>query len=197
MNKNRNDSRYIRKTKRIFENALIELLKKNSINQITVKELSEKVEMSRSTFYAYYDDIYSLLEEIEDRVIEELSQIIKHDLSDLKNSNSISNRAFEYMKENEQIFKALLGSNGSPTFIEKLKKMISLQVYEDIKALTPELGEPYAQIVHDFFISGAVGLIQSWVKNGADVDLHIMVTSLDKLKRASMDSFEGVKRLNE
>lgn len=62
----------IKLTKLLFKEALVDLLKDNNISQISIKKLCEKAELNRSTFYAHYIDIYDLLEEVEDDVIEEM-----------------------------------------------------------------------------------------------------------------------------
>ncbi|MCR4754898.1 MAG: hypothetical protein K5868_05110 [Lachnospiraceae bacterium] len=61
MNK-KTDLRVI-KTKRAIYNALVELLKKKSLEKITVLELSEVAEINKATFYLHYTDIYALYQE--------------------------------------------------------------------------------------------------------------------------------------
>lgn len=58
-NSSKTDLRVI-KTKRAINNALIDLLRKKSINKITVAELSQKAEINKGTFYLHYVDIYDL-----------------------------------------------------------------------------------------------------------------------------------------
>ena len=68
------DKRVI-KTKRALRLGLAELLAEKSIQNITVKELSDRVEINRSTFYANFTDIYDLYHKTEDIVIQEISDI--------------------------------------------------------------------------------------------------------------------------
>ena len=57
MNDNNLDSR-VRRTKRLLRQGLTELLKQKSIKKITVRELSELIDINRGTFYLHYKDIY-------------------------------------------------------------------------------------------------------------------------------------------
>ena len=59
------EDRRIKRTKRQLSAGLIELMKKKNIKDITIKELVEKVDINRSTFYLHYSDIYDLLNDIE------------------------------------------------------------------------------------------------------------------------------------
>jgi len=54
------EDRRVRKTKKALREGLAELLTQKSIQKITVRELTDKVDIHRSTFYANYEDIYDL-----------------------------------------------------------------------------------------------------------------------------------------
>lgn len=62
----------IEKTKRSIYNAFIELRAKKPLEKLTVKELCEKAQINKSTFYVYYHDVYDLSEKIENEVISEV-----------------------------------------------------------------------------------------------------------------------------
>ena len=57
--------RRVRKTKTQLKAGLAGLLKEKGINEITVTELTEQVDINRSTFYLHYRDIYDMMEKIE------------------------------------------------------------------------------------------------------------------------------------
>ena len=48
-------------TKKIFRNAMIELMKEYSFDEITVQKLLDKTTLSRATFYRHFKDKYDLL----------------------------------------------------------------------------------------------------------------------------------------
>ena len=48
------------KTKRSIINSFLELRSRKPLEKITVKELSEKAEINKATFYLHYHDIYDL-----------------------------------------------------------------------------------------------------------------------------------------
>ena len=43
-------------TKRIFKETLMDLMKEKPISKITIKEICDLADMSRSTFYLHYQD---------------------------------------------------------------------------------------------------------------------------------------------
>lgn len=60
------------KTKRSIKNAFLKLRSKKSIEQITIKELSEEAEISKATFYLHYRDIYDLSDTLGIEIIENI-----------------------------------------------------------------------------------------------------------------------------
>ncbi len=51
-------------TKELIRQAFIECLDKKPIAAISVKEIADRCEISRNTFYYYYQDIYAVLSDI-------------------------------------------------------------------------------------------------------------------------------------
>ncbi|MGN1155087.1 MAG: TetR/AcrR family transcriptional regulator, partial [Agathobacter sp.] len=49
-----------------IKETLLKMLEVKPIHQIQVKALAAELGIGRSTFYAYYDSVYDLLQEIED-----------------------------------------------------------------------------------------------------------------------------------
>ena len=56
--------------KKILKDSLIELMQTKHISNITIKEICDLSDMSRSTFYLHYQDQSALLEDIEKKVPE-------------------------------------------------------------------------------------------------------------------------------
>ena len=60
-----------RKTKSRIKEAFAELInEKKELSKITVTELVKKADITRSTFYTYYDDIYDLADDYQLETIE-------------------------------------------------------------------------------------------------------------------------------
>ncbi len=55
------EDRRIAMTKRLLKAALIELLKEQDIYHISIRELCERADVNRTTFYKYYGSQFDLL----------------------------------------------------------------------------------------------------------------------------------------
>ena len=63
------------RTKRSIVNAFLALRSERPLEKITVRELSERAEIHKATFYLHYHDVYELSEQLEkiDRILKGLS----------------------------------------------------------------------------------------------------------------------------
>ena len=58
------------RSKILLKNALMDLLgEKGSVTKISVRELCERADLNRSTFYAHYSEPKELLEEVENELL--------------------------------------------------------------------------------------------------------------------------------
>ena len=71
----KNDRR-IRRTRAAIQSAFLKLIFEKDINKITIKELCERADINKSTFYLHYQDIYDLEEQIEEEISEKVCHII-------------------------------------------------------------------------------------------------------------------------
>ena len=55
----------VKKTKRAIQKALIALLREKPIEKITVKEIAERAEINKTTFYSHYETLDALTAEME------------------------------------------------------------------------------------------------------------------------------------
>ena len=111
-----------RMTERL-KTALLSLNKEQRIEEISIRELTQKAGISRSTFYAYFDDIYSLREKIEDDILDRLQQgMIRPKPTDgYLNLTPENNRIwFENFKACGEELLVLCGPNGDYTFHHRL-----------------------------------------------------------------------------
>lgn len=79
-----NEDKRILKTKRNLKNTLIELLNEKTFEQITVKEICERSQTSRITFYTHFADKYELL----DSIFQEYLAFARNEYADLNKQNN-------------------------------------------------------------------------------------------------------------
>ena len=176
--------RRIRKTRRVIRQCLTELLKTKRIQDITVREISEKADINRGTFYLHYRDIFDLMEQIENELLEELEDVLNHfKASDLlSNPALVLTRVFQLVKENSDMVSILIGQNGDINFVNRLKDIVREKCLKDwMELFRPGAGggrqtsrssqntlldDSAFEAYYSFTVTGCIGLVQYWLDSG-------------------------------
>lgn len=104
------------KTRREITVAFLELLNEKPLKSITVKELADKADITRATFYSHYDDVYDLLEKTRSEAIEHIAKLLDVAIP----SGDIylfTHELFAYFDERRELFALIMGENGDISFL--------------------------------------------------------------------------------
>ena len=155
-------------TKKILKESLLELMQNKPVSKITIKEICDLSDMSRSTFYLHYQDQFELLEDIEKEVLEKTFENLRKIDSPMNTIESI--KAFlNYVKEHRTTFGVLLCQPENELFQQSI--ISNVQKYVQESAL--EIDEiPTARYVYTFIMYGSLNVIKIWIHNNFDADTH-------------------------
>ena len=175
--------RRVRKTKSQLRAGLAQLMREKSIREITVKELVDKVDINRSTFYLHYSDIPGMLKEIEDEILEEMGRAIQ----------------FRVLAANREIGCALVGPHGDIAFVSRIENFLeqySRHVRGDM--LPEQLAE--MKYFYSFCWNGCLGFVKTWLEEGEDKSPEDAAKLMFQMVTSSMRAFfdnVGGKTLTE
>lgn len=163
------DSR-VRRTKRLLRQGLTELLQEKSIKKITVRELSERVDINRGTFYLHYKDIYDLVDCLEKELFDEFEHILsKYTITDLyTRPHQVFSEVCSFLYANRDLCAALLGDNGDINFVLNLRTFLRKKCLKDAADCYQIAYSPEYEYVYAYFESGTVGMIRYWLANPQD-----------------------------
>lgn len=169
MSINENDSR-VRRTKKLIRQGLVELAKTKSINKITVKELTDRIEINRGTFYLHYKDVFDLVESIENELYDnfnkKISAVTGKEL--LKTPVEICEDFCIHFYEHKDIYGMLLGQYGDAQFSYKIGELLNQRVYDLFKSFFPNMDNDKYDLAYNYGKFGYVGLISNWFEKHPD-----------------------------
>ena len=113
----------VKRTQKLLREALIELIEERGFDALTIGELTERAMVSRAAFYRNYQDKYDLVEQI----FEEAMSALLGAVGELGQEHpaEVWVTFFEHIAEYERLYRALLGSKGSPWFVKKMRVALS------------------------------------------------------------------------
>lgn len=156
--------RRIRKTRAQLRKGLAELMQEKSISEITVKELVERVDINRSTFYLHYTDIYNMLDSIEQELYQELESTFQAHAGGTLDEEAYPfiEDVFSILEGNKEIVSALLGPNGDIGFLTEIESMLSDYSFRVLRKAFADRGGDLP-CAYSFCLTGCVGVVKGWL----------------------------------
>ncbi|TRM10995.1 TetR/AcrR family transcriptional regulator [Lentibacillus cibarius] len=155
-------------TRMALKYSLITLLKIKPISTITVKEICERADINRSTFYTHYHDQFDLLEQIEEKMIADINTYLsQYNFTRDEESLQMTEKLLEYIAANYDICQTLLNENGDHSFerrVMDVARTFLVRNWTEKNNMDADLSE-YAGT---FLISGSIYVIKQWLANNMD-----------------------------
>lgn len=162
------EDRRVRKTKKAMTDALAELLLTKPLANISVREIADKADINRGTFYLHYRDVYDMVEKLQNEIFEKFNDIVSHH-EPTKNSEElfpILVELFNLLSENAELAKVLIGKNGDAAFVDKLKQVIRDKCFTNAQKLFEIKDSDKFNYFYHYIVSGCIGIFSAWLNDG-------------------------------
>ena len=194
--KNPKVDRRIRKTRDTLKRTLAELVREKDLRDITVRDITEKADLNRGTFYLHYKDVYDLMEKMEDDLIFEIQEMIDTSRPKPAPGKSSSKPVFEtllpmldpiadYILDNREICASMFQSRVGSSFFPKFRELVSKNGAELIKEKFPD----YDREIYDYYIAfisvGIQGQLQHWFDTGLSFPKKDLIKMVDQIITAA------------
>lgn len=178
MNVGGDANRRVRITKSDLRTALYELLQQKALNKITVREITERANVSRGTFYLHYQDVYDMVEKIEDEYMERIQAELMHaGESNLDSLNILFERLLRLIRDESQSWEILSLSNGFAGVKQKIYDLLLFRTQYNLAKMFDVTKDQEAYMTA-LVISGVFGLAEQWLKDGAREDPSVLAAIL-------------------
>lgn len=160
--------RRIRKTKKALRDGLTKLMEEKSIKDISVKELTDMIDINRGTFYLHYKDVFDMIEQIEAELFHDFTSVMLAHNPKTMNGTPLPllKDIFIFLKENATICEALMSSNGDIAFVNQLKEIVRNKCLNACMELYRNGKIENWEYYYSFILSGCIGLFETWLNNG-------------------------------
>lgn len=148
--------RRVRYTRMVLREALLEILQERPIERVTVKEICDRADVNRSTFYVHYGSPQELLDSIYREMYEEISQK-SCDFSDIR---SYMANICDIMYDNRELMKVFVRSGNIESMfgIAEIWKNKFLNMAEEHDDRPSESDASFL-----FITCGAFSVITAWL----------------------------------
>ena len=158
-------NRSVARTQALLKQGLTELMKDTPVQKISVKQLTDYVNLNRGTFYLHYRDIRDLLEHIENDLMDEFIAINQsHDVKSLNGSPyPLLYDLFCYLEKNADFVRTLLTENQEQNFVNRIKEYLRERCLKEWTIIFTKSNPGIDQLYTSYVLAGCVGIIEDWI----------------------------------
>jgi len=181
MSIDKKEDRRVRRTKKALREGLAELLMEKDIQHITVRELTEKADVNRSTFYANFKDVYDVHNQMENIIIQEINDILS--LEQNWDAKTFFGILFQYVSENRQACRLISMGNINSTLVNRISALFKeLCVEHWKKKYNLAYSVRDLDYCAQYLFSGSFGVISEWIISNSEYstdEAMLLLTDID------------------
>ena len=145
----------------------MELSKEKSINEISIRELTERAKIHRNTFYIHYTDVYGILDDLENHMCTVAAEVTEQFTPQQlrENASDVLEIIFSYLKERREYCMLMLENR---TRISVGQKVLE-SVFEKYLTAFEDACDRQAfafQVQFRYCTSGVIGIVLYWIERG-------------------------------
>jgi AcrR family transcriptional regulator len=170
-----NDRRILR-TRHALHKALISLVLERGYEAVTIKDVVDRANVGRSTFYTHYTSKEDLLTaEIEDLratlLAEQRAALCRQGVIS-ERSLGFSRALFEHAQDYRDVYRALVGERGASIIVARMRALFTQLVREELSELLPRFAQdnvPRSALVQ-FVVGALMSILTWWLEGGSDLE---------------------------
>lgn len=150
-------------TRIVIKTALFDLLAEKQLSKITVKEICERAQINRATFYRNYLDIYDLYEKIETELT-----------TDIFADNKLEQSRYQLLDviyHHQAFYREFFNSQLESKYIKDTVAGLADQM-KTILLKRGSFDEATFELTYQYNYYGVIGVIKEWLNAGCPVGPH-------------------------
>ncbi len=169
---NTKNNQRAKNTEMQVEAVFLSLLSQNHITKITVRQLCERAGITRTSFYAHYEDVYDLLRKVEHKVTSQIIPFFQNETTQEANISKDSFiQLFRFIGENKSFYQYYFKNTDAE--IASTMKNLAQFAYNE-KEFTSERQYRIA-----FFMGGLNAIIKQWLERDCSDTPEELVSILE------------------
>ena len=165
-------------TKADLKQAFWQLYATKPIEKITVGEVCERAGYNRGTFYLHFQDLYEMLQTIEDELLAGMTECVENCMKRLQRDSSkmsciaACKDVVLYYERNKDYVGVLLGERGDPRFTYRLKDNLKPLWRTYVVSPDTTRSEKEIDLLLEYTLAGTLFMISRWLSDPESASAH-------------------------
>lgn len=170
------------RSRRMIREAYMELVEEKKDGKVTVTDIVKRADINRSTFYAHYQDVQGVVEEMEEELIEQLQPWAEIEYVNVsQNPKAFLDNMAVMLEQNEKIYHILAKSNYAEHFKKRIEELL-IQYLENSGEI-PDIirNSPFFDFIMAFTVGGIINVFDKWFQGDLEYSLSDLTREMEKI----------------
>ncbi|MGN6127420.1 MAG: TetR/AcrR family transcriptional regulator [Humibacter sp.] len=155
----------ITRTRKSLQDALLELGRERSLDEITVADIADRAGVNRSSFYQHYADKDVLLADALDEAVEEAGSVLLEITAPVSGPPKELFAYLHHIEQNDLLYRRVLGDHGSALATARMRDRIERLATEGIsRTVVPAFEGVPIDVVAAGITGSALGVVRAWLE---------------------------------
>ena len=183
------ENQRVRLSKQMLRQSLIELLNEKSIHKISVREICDKAEVNRSTFYKYFGSQYDLFNDMENEILRHVNEHLNIRPAVMADELAQVTKLIAFIGENAALCRVLINHNVDPNFPDALINLSFLRQWIASR-FRDEYTKTEMEYIYAMIVNGGYSIIRMWInkddREPPEVIAAVLLRTIAKLFPAAV-----------
>ena len=157
-----------RYTRQVITDAFLQLLRQKPVEGITVKEVCALAQINRSTFYRQYKDCFDLMEQLEQRGLELLEELLQ--ATQAQGTAATMTSLLCALRDNDSLLGVMARQNQDERFLYAMVERCFRYMNTRQENMAIAANETQQNMRNAFLAAGVGGIIQYWLRSGMQTE---------------------------
>lgn len=178
------EDRRARRSRKLLKESLLELMKRKSFADISVRDVTDAADMNRATFYLHYSGTAELLQSVEEDLLAELQALVDAHMQETVAVGSVApvfEPVLDFAVEHRETCTILFASSEASGFFQSIQQL----VHENGAPLVRTWFRPADPRLTDYLLNflawGFIGLLSEWFEKGMALPKSELLAAAQRL----------------
>ena len=184
------EDRRSRRSRRLLKEGLLQMMQEKRFSEITVRDITERMDLNRGTFYLHYPDTTALLRSLEEDMLADAQALVDAHMAETAEAGTLRPvllPILDYVVEHRTIIGMLLDSSTASGFVDRLQKLIYRNGSRLTEAWFRDVSPEQLDYLMSFLTYGLIGLVKEWFGRGMDLPGEELVSMADRLVQGAAE----------
>jgi len=159
------EDRRARRSRKLLKESLLELMKRKTFSDISVRDVTDAADMNRATFYLHYSGTTELLQSVEEDLLSELQALVDAHMQETVATGSVApvfEPVLDFVVEHRETCTVLFAGSEASGFLQALQQLVHKNGAPLVKTWFHSVDPRVTGYLLNFLAWGFIGLLKEW-----------------------------------